>query len=76
MQFISLLNEKERYCWLQQDGAISHTANSTMEMLKQFSYDNNIKKIVTTPISRPDTPRLLSLGLTEASCVLKSSSNC
>jgi ribonucleotide reductase beta subunit family protein with ferritin-like domain len=44
MQFISLLNEKERYCWLQQDGAISHTANSTMEMLKQFSDDRKISK--------------------------------
>jgi hypothetical protein len=28
MQFISLLNEEERFCWLQQDGATSHTANS------------------------------------------------
>jgi hypothetical protein len=33
MQFISLLNEEEHFCWLQQDGATSHTANSTMEML-------------------------------------------
>jgi hypothetical protein len=39
MQFISLLNDEERVCWLQQDGAISHTANSTMEMLKQFFDD-------------------------------------
>jgi hypothetical protein len=25
MQFTSLLNEEERFCWLQQDGATSHT---------------------------------------------------
>jgi hypothetical protein len=41
MQFILLLNEEERICWLQQDGATSHTANSTMEMLKQF-FDGSI----------------------------------
>jgi hypothetical protein len=42
MKFISLLNE-ERYCWLQQDGVTSHTAYSTMEMLKQF-FDGRISK--------------------------------
>jgi hypothetical protein len=36
MHFISLLNEEERFCWLQQDGAASHTANSTTEMIQQF----------------------------------------
>jgi hypothetical protein len=36
IEFISLLNEEECFCWLQQYGATSHTANSTMEMLKQF----------------------------------------
>jgi hypothetical protein len=75
MQFISLLNE-ERFCWLQQDGATSHTVYSTTEVLKHFS-DNRIisKKIVATAISGPNTPTLLSLGLSEASCVLISSSN-
>jgi hypothetical protein len=72
LQFISLLNEEERFYWLQQDGATSHTANSTMEMLKQLF---DIKKCVATAISRPNTLRLLSLGLSEARCVLKSSSN-
>jgi hypothetical protein len=28
MQFISLLNEEERFCWLQQDGATLHTGNA------------------------------------------------
>jgi hypothetical protein len=41
MQFISLLNEEERFCWLQQDGATLHTANSTMEMIKQL-FDDRI----------------------------------
>jgi hypothetical protein len=27
MQFISFLDKEERFCWLQQDGATSHTAN-------------------------------------------------
>jgi hypothetical protein len=36
MQFISLVNEEERFCWLQQDGVTSHTANSTMDILKQL----------------------------------------
>jgi hypothetical protein len=60
MQFISLLNEEERFCWLQQDGATSHTANSTMEMLKEF-FDGRIisKKFVATAISRPNTPDYL-----------------
>jgi hypothetical protein len=37
LQFISMLNE--RFCWLQQDGTTSHTANSTVEMLTQFFDD-------------------------------------
>jgi hypothetical protein len=41
MQFISLLNEEEHFCWLQQGGTTSHTANSTMGMLKQF-FDDRI----------------------------------
>jgi hypothetical protein len=53
MQFISLLNEEERFCWLQQDGATSHTANSTMEMLMQFSDDRIISKNLWPPQS-PD----------------------
>jgi hypothetical protein len=52
MQFISLLNE-EGFCWLQQDGTTSHTANSTMEMLKQFFDDRIISKHLWPPRS-PD----------------------
>jgi hypothetical protein len=55
MQFISLLNE-ERFCWLQQDGATSHTANSTMEMLKQFLDDRIISKNLWQPRSPDLTP--------------------
>jgi hypothetical protein len=49
MQFISLLSEEEHFCWLQQNGATSHTANSTMEMLKQFFYDRIISKNLWPP---------------------------
>jgi hypothetical protein len=44
MQFISLLNEEELFCWLQQDGATSHTANLPMEVLKQFFSDRIYSK--------------------------------
>jgi hypothetical protein len=56
MQFISLLNEEERFCWLQQDGATSHTANSTMEMLKQFFDGRIISKNLWPPRSPDLTP--------------------
>jgi hypothetical protein len=57
MQFISLLIEEERFCWLQQDGATSHTANSTMEKLKQFFDDRIISKNLWPPRSPDLTPR-------------------
>jgi hypothetical protein len=55
MHFISLLNEEERFCWLQQDGATLHTANSTMEKLKQF-FDDRIPKNLWPPQSPDLTP--------------------
>jgi hypothetical protein len=58
MQFISLLNEEERFCWLQQDGATSHNANSTAEMLKQFFDDriisNNLWPLRSPRLTPPD----------------------
>jgi hypothetical protein len=51
MQFISLLNKEKRVCWLQQDVATCHTANSTMEMLKQFFDDRIISKNLWPPRS-------------------------
>jgi hypothetical protein len=53
MQFISLLKEEERFCWLQQDGATLHTAKSTMEMLKLFFDDRIISKNLW-PLRSPD----------------------
>jgi hypothetical protein len=50
------LNEEERFCWLQQNGASSHTANSTMEMLKQFFDDRIISKNLWPPRSPDLTP--------------------
>jgi hypothetical protein len=49
MQFISLLNEEERFCWLKQDGATSHTVNSTIKLLKQFFDDRIISKKLWPP---------------------------
>jgi hypothetical protein len=64
MQFISLLKEEEeRFCWLQQDGAISHTANSTMEMLKQFFDDRIISKNLWPPRSPDLVPPDYFLGV-------------
>jgi hypothetical protein len=50
------LNEEECFFWLQQDGATSHTANSTMEMLKQFFDDRIISKNLWPPRSPDLTP--------------------
>jgi hypothetical protein len=41
-QFVALLNEDERHCWYQQDGATCHTSNETMTLLKQFFVDRII----------------------------------
>jgi hypothetical protein len=56
MRLISLLNEEERFCWLQQNGATSHTANPTMEILKQFFDVGLISKNFWPPRS-PDLTR-------------------
>jgi hypothetical protein len=53
MQFISLLDEEELFCWLQQDGATSHTANPTMEKLKQF-FDDRVMSTNLWPPRSPD----------------------
>jgi hypothetical protein len=34
--FIALLEENEKDCWLQQDGATPHTANTTTTFLQEF----------------------------------------
>jgi hypothetical protein len=36
MNFISLLEVDKQDCWFQQDGAMAHTENSTMQMLSEF----------------------------------------
>jgi hypothetical protein len=53
MQFVSLLNEQECFCWLQQDGTTSHTANSTMEMVNKF-FDHRIISKNLWPPRSPD----------------------
>lgn len=57
-QFISLLENDERYCWLQQDGATCHTSNDTMHFLREFFGDRIISKSLWPPrspdLSSPD----------------------
>jgi hypothetical protein len=55
-QFVALLNEDERYCWYQQDGATCHTSNETMTLLKQFLDDRIISKNLWPPRSPDLTP--------------------
>lgn len=55
-QFIACLQEDERYCWLQQDGATCHTARSSMEMLQDF-FDG---RIISTGLWPPRSPDLSS----------------
>ncbi len=44
----------ERYCWLQQDGAMAHTTSSTMPFLKKFFGDH----IISRPLWHPHSPDL------------------
>jgi hypothetical protein len=63
MQFITLLNEEERFCRLQQDGATSHTAKPTKEMLKQFFGDRIISKNLWPPRFPDPTSQITLFGL-------------
>lgn len=55
-QFIALLEEDERYCWLQQDGATCHTSNETMRFLREFFGERLISKGLWPPRSPDLTP--------------------
>ena len=57
MHFGSQLEETERYCWFQQDGAPCHTSASTMECLKDFFGD----RIISKDLWPPRSPDLTSL---------------
>jgi hypothetical protein len=41
IQFILKLEENERHCWLQQNGATFHIAREAMDLLKEYS-DNRL----------------------------------
>lgn len=51
--FIALLNDHERYCWLQQDGAKAHTARATMSVLRTF-FDDRLISVGRWPPRSPD----------------------
>jgi hypothetical protein len=63
IQFISLLDEEERFWRLQQDGATSNTENSTMEKLKQFYDDRIMTKNLWPPRSPDLTPQITFFGV-------------
>ncbi|KAK7603429.1 hypothetical protein V9T40_003428 [Parthenolecanium corni] len=52
-QFVSLLEEDERDCWFQQDGAAAHTSEDTLDFLAQFFDDRIISKGLW-PLRSPD----------------------
>jgi hypothetical protein len=52
-QLISVLEEDERHCWLQQYGATCHTFRETMNFLKYYSDNRLIPKAMWSPRS-PD----------------------
>jgi hypothetical protein len=64
-QFIALLEENERDCWLQQDGATPHTANTTTTFLQEFFGERVIGGGLWPPrspdLSSPD----FSVGMSE-----------
>lgn len=53
LQFIALLEEEDRYCWLQHDGATSHYAHSTSDFINEFFGDRVIGQGLWPPRS-PD----------------------
>jgi hypothetical protein len=57
LNFISLLEVDKHDCWFQQDGAAVHTANSTMQMLREFFGGH----IISQHLLPPRSPDLLPL---------------
>jgi hypothetical protein len=63
MNFISLLDVDEQDCWFQQDGAVTHTANSTLQMLIKFFGGRTIFRNLWSPsIPGSVATGFLSLG--------------
>lgn len=43
-QLVAMLDNKECYYWFQQDDAVCHTSNETVEMLHEFFHSQLIKR--------------------------------
>jgi hypothetical protein len=69
-QFVTLLQPDERDCWIQQDGASSHTARSTMDTLHKLFGERIISKGLWPPRS-PDLspPDLFLWSFLKGQCV-------
>jgi hypothetical protein len=71
MNFISILEVDEQDCWFQQDGATSHTANSTMQMLSEFFGGRIISRNLWPPRSSDLSPPDFSSGVFEGERIQK-----
>jgi hypothetical protein len=65
--FFSLLEENERDCWFQNDGATARIANTTASLRWVHCWVWPL----ATPISRPYPTRLLSLGISQRKSLFK-----
>jgi hypothetical protein len=72
MNFISLLEVDKQDCWFKQDGAMAHTANSTMQMLIEFFGGRIISRnLWLSSIPGCIATGLISLGFFEGERVQK-----
>jgi hypothetical protein len=62
MNFISLLEVEEQDCWFQQDGAMAHTENSTMQIFSEFSGGRIISRNLWPSLSPDLSPTDLYLS--------------
>jgi hypothetical protein len=63
MNFISLLEVDEQYCWFQQDEATAHTADSTMQMLSELFGGSIISRNLWPPDHRIYRHRISVFGV-------------
>jgi hypothetical protein len=72
MNVISVLETDKQDRWFQQDGAMVHAANSTMQMLSKFFGGRIISRNFVAPsIPGSITTGFLSLGVFEGECSQK-----
>ena len=75
-QFIALLEEENRHCWLQHDGATSHYAGSTSDFVEEFFGNRVIGRGLWPPRS-PDLTAadFFSMGLPQRKSLQQQTTN-